>query len=52
MTEPQRPLPFPQGTFTEITRKRGIMAHRFREQQPQINEPSSDTIPGEGSGDQ
>lgn len=47
-----RPLPLPEGTEADIIRRRGIMAHRFREQQPQINEPSSDTIPGEGSGDQ
>jgi hypothetical protein len=45
-------LPTPSGTVTDITKIRTVMAHRYREQQPQVNEPSSDTLPGEGSGDQ
>ena len=48
----ERPIPLPQGTVEDITRIRSVTAHRFREQQPQMNEPSSDTIPGKGSGDQ
>ena len=48
----ERPLPTPTGTEDDIIRVRTIMAHRFREQQPQVNQPSSDTVPGEGSGDQ
>lgn len=47
-----RPIPNPSGTLAEITRIRKVIAHRMREPQPQINEPSSDTVPGEGSGDQ
>lgn len=47
-----RPIPVPTGTEAEITRMRKVIAHRMREQQPQINQPSSDTVPGEGSGDQ
>lgn len=45
-------IPSPSGTVSDITKVRKVMAHRVREQQPQINEPSSDTVPGEGSGDQ
>lgn len=48
----ERLLPEPTGTVTDITKIRTVMAHRFREQQPQMNQPSSDTLPGEGSGDQ
>jgi len=47
-----RDLPNPTGTLADITKVRAVTAHRFREQQPQMNEPSSDTIPGKGSGDQ
>jgi hypothetical protein len=48
----ERLLPTPTGTEDDITRVRTVMVHRFREQQPQVNQPSSDTVPGEGSGDQ
>jgi len=48
----ERPLPAPTGTVEDITKIRSVMSHRFREQQPQMNEPSSDTIPGKGSGDE
>jgi len=48
----ERPLPEPTGTVADITKIRSVTAHRFREQQPQMNEPSSDTIPGKGSGDE
>lgn len=41
----------PQGTVTDITRVRGVMVHRYRETQPQVNQPNEDTVPGEGSGD-
>ena len=47
-----RDLPLPAGTLADITKVRAVTAHRFREQQPQMTEPSSDTIPGKGSGDQ
>lgn len=52
MSEFTKPIPDPSGTEADIRRIRRVMSHRFREQQPQINEPSSDTLPGEGSGDQ
>lgn len=45
-------LPKPQGTFTDIKRVRTVMTPRRREEQPQVNQPEQDTIPGEGSGDQ
>jgi hypothetical protein len=48
----ERPIPVPTGTVADITKIRSVTARRFREQQPQINEPSSDTIPGKGSGDE
>lgn len=48
----ERPLPEPTGTVADITKIRSVTSHRFREQQPQMNEPSSDTIPGKGSGDE
>lgn len=49
-----RPIPKPQNgvTPTEFTRVRSVMTSRYREQQPMINQPAQDTIPGEGSGDQ
>ena len=52
MNEVERPLPLPVGTVTDITRVRGVMTHRYRESQPQVNQPAQDTIPGKGSGDQ
>lgn len=51
-TYPNTNLEKPTGAVADITRTRGVTAHRFREQQPQINEPASDTIPGKGSGDE
>lgn len=45
-------LPTPTGSVADITRVRSVTVHRFREQQPQMNEPASDTLPGQGSGDQ
>ena len=48
----ERPIPKPTGTVADITRVRGVMTHRHREQQPEVNQPSRDTIPGAGSGDQ
>lgn len=52
MTEVERAIPKPVGSTTDITKVRGVMAHRYREAQPQVNQPAQDTIPGEGSGDQ
>lgn len=48
----ERPIPKPTGTVADIIRVLGTMSHRFREQQPAINQPYQDTIPGAGSGDQ
>lgn len=48
----ERPIPNPTGTVADITRVRTVMARRHREQQPQINQASQDTIPGTSSGDQ
>lgn len=50
MTE--RLIPLPTGSVTDITRVRTVMSHRHREDQPQVNQPEQDTVPGEGSGDQ
>lgn len=36
----------------DLLLKRGFTVHRLRETQPGINEPSQDTIPGTGSGDE
>lgn len=47
-----RPIPNPSGTIEEVQRIRKVTSHRMREPQPQINQPSSDTLPGSGSGDQ
>ena len=47
-----RPLATPVGTVLDITRVRSVTAHRHREEQPQVNQPEQDTIPGTGSGDQ
>jgi|694.fasta_scaffold50811_6 hypothetical protein len=52
MSEEPRPLPTPTGSVTDITRVRSVMSHRHREQQPQVNQPYQDTLPGAGSGDQ
>jgi len=48
----QRPIPEPEGTVEDITRVRQNMVPRYRETQPQLNQPFLDTVPGEGSGDQ
>jgi hypothetical protein len=45
-------LPKPAGTVADITRVRSVMPPRHREQQPQLNQPYLDTLPGTGSGDQ
>jgi hypothetical protein len=52
MSEIERPISIPSGSITDITRVRGVMTHRYRETQPQVNQPTQDTIPGIGSGDQ
>lgn len=36
----------------DLILKRGFTVHRLRETQPAINQPSQDTIPGTGSGDE
>jgi hypothetical protein len=48
----ERPIPKPAGTVEDITRVRGTMSHRHRETQPEVNQPTRDTVPGAGSGDQ
>ena len=48
----ERPIPTPTGTVGDITRIRVAMSHRHREQQPEVNQPYRDTVPGSGSGDQ
>lgn len=50
--ELERSLALPEGSVSDITRVRGVMTHRYRETQPQVNQPAQDTIPGTGSGDQ
>jgi hypothetical protein len=52
MTELERPIPTPSGSVLDIQRVRTVMVHRFREEQPQVNQPAQDTIPGESSGEQ
>jgi hypothetical protein len=48
----ERLIPKPTGTVADITRVLGTMAHRHRETQPEVNQPTRDTVPGSGSGDQ
>lgn len=48
----ERPIPKPTGNFSDIVRVFRMMAHRRREPQPEINQTSSDSVPGPGSGDQ
>jgi len=48
----ERLLPVPSGTVTDIVRVRRAPVGRFREQQPALNQPMQDTVPGSGSGDQ
>ena len=50
--EVERSLTLPTGTVTDITRIRSVMSSRHREEQPQLNQPEQDTVPGTGSGDQ
>lgn len=45
-------LSSPDGTVTDITRVRRVMVHRYRETQPQVNQPNEDTLPGNGSGEE
>lgn len=52
MAEEVDRLPLPAGTVADITRVRSVMTPRHREQQPQLNQPYLDTLPGSGSGDQ
>jgi hypothetical protein len=42
----------PSGTVVDIKKVRNITVHRHREEQPQMNQPTQDTVPGAGSGDQ
>jgi hypothetical protein len=48
----ERPIPKPSGNVTDITRVLGVMTHRLRESQADVNQPYRDTVPGVGSGDQ
>lgn len=52
MSALERPIPKPSGNVTDITRVLGVMTHRLREQQSDVNQPFRDTVPGNGSGDQ
>lgn len=52
MEETYTRLSTPLGTVTDIKKVRGVMVHRHREEQNQVNQPVQDTIPGVGSGDQ
>lgn len=36
----------------DLILKRGFTVHRLRENQPALNEPTQDAIPGAGSGDE
>jgi hypothetical protein len=47
-----RPIPTPSGTPTDIIKVFRIMANRRRETQPEVNQPFSDSVPSDGSGDQ
>jgi hypothetical protein len=48
----ERLIPKPTGTVADITRVLGTKANRLRETQPEVNQPTRDTVPGSGSGDQ
>jgi hypothetical protein len=52
MQEEYTRLSTPAGTVSDIKKVRGITVHRHREEQNQVNQPSLDTVPGTGSGDQ
>lgn len=52
VSETARQIPKPTGSVTDITRVRQVMTPRHRDQQPQLNQPYQDTLPGAGSGDQ
>lgn len=52
MEETYTRLSSPSGTVADIKKVRGVTVHRHREEQNQMNQPSQDTVPGEGSGDQ
>lgn len=52
MAEEVERLAMPTGAVADITRVRLTMPPRHREQQPQLNQPYQDTLPGAGSGDQ
>lgn len=44
--------PIEDTTSDQIILKRGFSVHRLRENQPAVNQPAQDSIPGAGSGDQ
>lgn len=52
MAETIERIPKPTGNLTDATVVRTVMTPRHRDQQPQVNQPYLDTIPGTGSGDQ
>jgi hypothetical protein len=39
-------------SVTDIKVRKAVMTSRLREEQPAINAPAQDSIPGNGSGDQ
>ena len=47
-----RPLPKPAGTVQDITCIKRATIGRHREQQPSLNYPDQDTLPGEDSSDE
>lgn len=47
-----RPLSKPAGTVQDITCTKRTMTSRHREQQPSLNYPDQDTLPGEDSSDE
>lgn len=40
------------GPITDVKLVRRVTTHRLREDQPSLNAPEQDSIPGPGSGDQ
>jgi hypothetical protein len=43
--------PDPDAEPEDLILKRGFTIHRMREEQPAMNAPSQDTVPGPGSAD-
>ena len=47
-----RPIPKPTGAVDDILCLKRTMVKRHREQQPSINHPDQDTLPGPDSSDE